>query len=175
MTVATRWGTTYCVVSRPRCGMPCDSATWFAGTVAKNFASSFLITDIDAATAIGEKIRAAVAGTKFPLLSITLGPKEPHDMLDQADKCLYVAKRNGRNQVVRFDQVPEDVKVDESAVARTRSEESSFESHGTTQVPYRAVAAGVSAFRNGGAQSTGCRPLPDGCRRAAYSERHLHS
>ena len=168
MTVATRWGTTYCVVSRPRCEMPCDSATWFAGTVAKNFASSFLITDIDAATAIGEKIRAAVAGTKFPLLSITLGPKEPHDMLDQADKCLYVAKRNGRNQVVRFDQVPEDVEVDESAVARTRSEESSFESHGTTQVPYRAVAALLSTLAYRHSETAGhSRRVADLCLMAA--------
>lgn len=134
-------------------------------------------TDIDTATAIGEKIRLAVAAAEFPQLSvtaslgvssITLGPKEPHDMLDQADKCLYVAKRNGRNQVVRFDQIPEDVEVDESAVSRTRPEESNFESDGTSQVPYRAVTALLSTLAYRHSETAGhSRRVADLCLMAA--------
>lgn len=134
-------------------------------------------TDIDTATAIGEKIRLAVAAAKFPQLSvtaslgvssITLGPKEPHDMLDQADKCLYVAKRNGRNQVVRFDQVPEDVEVDESTVSRTRAEDRSIEPDGTSQVPYRAVAALLSTLAYRHSETAGhSRRVADLCLMAA--------
>ena len=112
-------------------------------------------TDIDTAAAIGEKIRAAVEAMRFPKLSVTaslgvssisLGAKEPHDMLDQADKCLYVAKRNGRNQVVRWDQVPDETEIDESAVVRTRPVDSDPQSAGSSQVPYRAVAALLSTL-----------------------------
>jgi diguanylate cyclase (GGDEF)-like protein/PAS domain S-box-containing protein len=134
-------------------------------------------TDIDTATAIGEKIRLAVAATKFPQLSvtaslgvssITLGAKEPHDILDQADKCLYVAKRNGRNQVVRFDQVPEDVAVDESAVSRTRPQEVIAESDGASQVPYRAVAALLSTLAYRHSETAGhSRRVADLCLMAA--------
>jgi diguanylate cyclase (GGDEF)-like protein/PAS domain S-box-containing protein len=133
--------------------------------------------DIETATAIGEKIRVAIAATKFPQLSVTaslgvssisLGPKEPHEMLDQADKCLYVAKRNGRNQVVRFDQVPEDVEVDESAVSRTRTEDRSVEPDGASQVPYRAVAALLSTLAYRHSETAGhSRRVADLCLMAA--------
>ena len=134
-------------------------------------------TDVDTATAIGEKIRVAVAATKFPQLSVTaslgvssisLGAKEPHEMLDQADKCLYVAKRNGRNQVVRFDQIQDEVQVDESTIARARPEDTGVEPDGTLQVPYRAVAALLSTLAYRHSETAGhSRRVADLCVMAA--------
>lgn len=42
-------------------------------------------------------------------------------MLDQADKCLYAAKHNGRNQVVRWDEMslPNDLPIEAKPIART--------------------------------------------------------
>lgn len=143
----------------------------------EEFCVLFPHTDIDTAAAIAEKIRVAVEATEFPQLSVTaslgissisLGAAEPHEMLDQADKCLYVAKRNGRNQVVRFDQVPEDVEVDESAVSRTKPEDPSLDSSGSAQVPYRAVAALLSTLAYRHSETAGhSRRVADLCLMAA--------
>lgn len=134
-------------------------------------------TDIDAAAAIGEKIRQAVEATEFPQLSVTaslgvsgktLGAAEPHEMLDQADKCLYVAKRNGRNQVVRFDQVPEEIEVDETSIDRTRPQDTEHESNSATEVPYRAVAALLSTLAYRHSETAGhSRRVADLCLMAA--------
>ena len=64
---------------------------------------------LEEALSAAERFRKAVELSKFAGLSKTasfgvsamsLGAKEPHEMLDQADKALYFAKRNGRNQVM---------------------------------------------------------------------------
>ncbi|PHS11807.1 MAG: hypothetical protein COA78_08950 [Blastopirellula sp.] len=89
---------------------------------------------IDEAVQVAEKIRQAIEDLTFPDFSITTSigvsqrtpeTKSPEDLLDQADKCLYVAKRNGRNQVVRFDEVPDETVIDESKICRTKEEEES--------------------------------------------------
>ena len=68
-------------------------------------------TTLDEAEMKAEKCRLAVKTLEFPKLKITVSlgvsalcqnPETPQDLLDQADKCLYMAKRNGRNQVVRW-------------------------------------------------------------------------
>lgn len=111
-------------------------------------------TDVGAAEQAGERFRQAIEEKQFPGLSITasvgvsgrsLGAADAQQMLDEADKCLYVAKRNGRNQVVRFDQVPQDIEVDESAISRTADEADAVFT-ATESVPYRAVAALVSTL-----------------------------
>ncbi len=109
-------------------------------------------TDIDDGEIAAEKLRAAIAGLKFSQLSTTASfgisalseqPKDPQDLLDQADKCLYVAKRNGRDQVVRFDQVPEGLEVDKSQISRTTECEPIAE---PTSIPFHAVTALISAL-----------------------------
>ena len=134
-------------------------------------------SNIEEAAIAGERMRAAIAGAKYANLSITasigvsaksLGANDPHAMLDQADKCLYVAKRNGRNQVVRWDAVPANLVIDESKVSRTKPAEKVPASapvvEPETAVPYRAVAAllGALAYRN---HSTAehCRRVADLC------------
>jgi diguanylate cyclase (GGDEF)-like protein len=70
--------------------------------------------DIAGAKLAGERFRLAIAALEFPNLNVTAsigcadrssGAEKEGVMLEQADQALYHAKRNGRNQVVRFDQV----------------------------------------------------------------------
>jgi len=93
---------------------------------------SFLMpgTDLDDAAEVAESIRHSIAALKFQDFSITtsigvssmsLGADDPDTLLDEADKCLFVAKRKGRDQVVRWDEVSDDVEVDESKISRTRA------------------------------------------------------
>jgi len=88
--------------------------------------------DIEEAQVAAESIRIRMSELEFPNFKVTaslglsafsLGAASPQDMLDQADKCLYVAKRKGRNQVIRLDTVPADLIVDESKVSRTKPTE----------------------------------------------------
>ena len=108
------------------------------------------MTDLDGAEAVAERIRERLESLQFPNFTITasLGVStmsettgEPQDLLDQADKCLYVAKRGGRNQVIRWDEVPEDLVVDESKISRVK-----VDSPETPSVPYHAVTALISAL-----------------------------
>lgn len=127
----------------------------------EEFCVLFPNTTIEAAAMVGEKIRLALEAAEFSSIKITaslgvssinLGAKEPQDMLEQADKCLYVAKRNGRNQVVRWDQVPDPEDVDDTEVSRTRPEDTKTAVTETdvtepaSRVPYRAVAALLSTL-----------------------------
>lgn len=84
-------------------------------------------TGVDDASEVAERLREAIEATRFPQLSVTaslgvsaicFGATTPQEMLDQADKCLYQAKRQGRNRVVRWDSVPDDLIVDESQISR---------------------------------------------------------
>ena len=106
---------------------------------------------IEEAFQAAESIRIRMSKLEFAGFSITaslgvscfgLGADDPQDMLDQADKCLYVAKRNGRNQVIRFDDVPEDLVVDESMISRTKP----VEDISKASIPYAAVSALLSAL-----------------------------
>ncbi|MCA9067784.1 MAG: diguanylate cyclase, partial [Planctomycetaceae bacterium] len=117
----------------------------------EEFAVLLPYTSIADAAQTAERFRLGLENAKFSNLSITaslgvsdmsLGSMDPQGLLDQADKCLYVAKRNGRNQVVRYDDVPEDLEVDESQISRTKPAETSNPS----AIPLQAVTALVSAL-----------------------------
>ena len=106
--------------------------------------------------AIGaERLRVALEELRFGQLSITasfgvsarcLGAETTQQMLDQADKCLYAAKRHGRNQVVRWDQLPDDFDL-QQAEACTSKVHRDENAHASPQsIPYNAVSALLSAL-----------------------------
>jgi two-component system, cell cycle response regulator len=76
-------------------------------------------TDREAALHVAERMRAAVeqtsiqtsGGERFVTISIGIGhhatrvspePQTTHDLLDEADRCLYESKRQGRNRVTAY-------------------------------------------------------------------------
>ena len=106
-------------------------------------------SDLKHATELAERLRINLKDLKFDALRITaslgvsstqFGAKSPQDLLDQADKCLYVAKRGGRNQVVNWGDVPDDLEVDESTLKRSGSADE------CAAVPFQAVTALISAL-----------------------------
>ncbi len=126
-------------------------------------------TGMEEAERVAEKVRLAIQALKFPSLSVTsslgvsctsLAAATPQDLLDQADKCLYVAKRNGRNQVIRWDRVPPDLVVDPSKVSRTKDEDE----QPAPAVPFHAVTALISALAyRDQTTATHCRRVADLC------------
>lgn len=127
-------------------------------------------SDIENAVAVGERIRIRISELKFEKLSVTasLGVSErsettkiPTELLEQADKCLYVAKRNGRNQVVRWDKVPTDLVVEKAKVSRTKPEE---EKADTSTIPFQVVTALISALAYRDPKTAAhCRRVADLC------------
>lgn len=110
-------------------------------------------TSIDEAELKAEQCRLAIKALRFEKLSVTasLGvsalcqmPASPQDLLDQADKCLYVAKRNGRNQVVRWDRAQDQIAKMRTEVAPTREQE--MNNKAASAIPFHAVAALTSAL-----------------------------
>ena len=111
-------------------------------------------TTIDEAEVRAEKCRVAVQALQFEnglKVTASLGvsalcqnPDMPQDLLDQADKCLYVAKRNGRNQVVRWDKAQDQVERLSEETAPTREEEKQKKE--ASAIPFHAVAALTSAL-----------------------------
>lgn len=110
---------------------------------------------VDEATFVAERIRTQLAEIDFKdfhisaslgVSAIELGAPSPQDLIDQADKCLYVAKRNGRNQTVRFDQVDPTVEVDESKISRTKPGSDDLDAANGTDLPYRCVSALLSTL-----------------------------
>lgn len=76
-------------------------------------------TDREAAHHVGERLRTAVERTSIPtsagprMITISIGighmatrvipePLTTHDLLDEADRCLYESKRQGRNRVTAY-------------------------------------------------------------------------
>lgn len=111
-------------------------------------------TDIQAAEQAAERLRLAIAELKLPQLSVSasfgvssrsLLASNPQELLDQADKCLYVAKQNGRNCVIRFDRVPRDAisKSSKPSHARTSHEKPTVVHQ---PIPFHAVIALMSAL-----------------------------
>lgn len=97
---------------------------------------------------IAEQIRSCLQGAMVEGVQFTasigvssrgFGAMDPQHMLDQADESLYDAKKSGRNQIVRFDQRPEDFEKEDSQAGLTREE---F----TKEIPYSAVTGLLSAL-----------------------------
>jgi HD-GYP domain-containing protein (c-di-GMP phosphodiesterase class II) len=73
---------------------------------------------------------------------------DPQDLINQADVCLYVAKRQGRNRVIVFQPQYAAMATRESDGSPADDEQPSPEmaSGGSTSIPFPAVAALVSAL-----------------------------
>ena len=104
------------------------------------------------AAAAAERYRCALEETSFGEMSITaslgvssieLGAETPQQLLDEADKCLYVAKRRGRNCVVRWDDAYEDERIETSEVSCPASAE---ETDANESIPFQVVTALISAL-----------------------------
>lgn len=87
------------------------------GTVCRYGGEEFVILlpnmSLDEAVVVANEIHAEYRKVKLGGIEITaslgvsntgLGVMDTQHLLDQADQCLFAAKRNGRNQVVRYDQ-----------------------------------------------------------------------
>jgi diguanylate cyclase (GGDEF)-like protein len=109
-------------------------------------------TDIEDVARAAERFREAIEATPFPNMTVTaslgasaisLGAHDPQALMEQADKCLYVAKRNGRNQVVRWDEMPDDVQIDN---VEPREVPCSVETEAVDTIPFQAVTALISSL-----------------------------
>jgi diguanylate cyclase (GGDEF)-like protein/putative nucleotidyltransferase with HDIG domain len=109
--------------------------------------------ETDVACQTAERIRCAIAELEFETFSLTaslgvstivLDAAEPQELLDQADKCLYLAKRSGRNRVVRWDELPTDVEIEESQ--DRAAADCSRDAESDALIPYPAVASLLSAL-----------------------------
>ena len=111
-------------------------------------------TDLETVLQEAEEIRLEIGKIRFSdpaelKLTASLGvselrfdPSDPQDLINQADSCLYIAKRNGRNQVVAYDPSYADLDIDDSAISRTRAEDEPDR----VDIPFQAVTALVSAL-----------------------------
>ncbi|MEZ6057923.1 MAG: diguanylate cyclase [Planctomycetaceae bacterium] len=127
-------------------------------------------TDTAAAQQGAERIRVAISELKIGTLSVTAslgiasiseGISDPQTLLDHADKCLYVAKRNGRNQVVRYDQIPKGTTIEaKSSTGRTTQPVKEL----VKPIPFQAVTALISALAyRDRATAAHCRRVADLC------------
>jgi len=113
--------------------------------------------DINSAADQAERVRVAIEGMLLGDLQVTVslgvasrifGAGSPQGLIEQADKCLYAAKHNGRNQVVRWDKVPDTSAATavENATHRPpprNSKEDTLD----IEVPFHAVSALMAAMQ----------------------------
>ncbi len=94
--------------------------------------------------------------------TIELGAETPEALIDLADKALYAAKRTGRNQVVRADQMPANVDA-KHVEANSPHIEPQTDLEGN-HIPFQAVNSLVTALRYRDPETaTHCRRVADLC------------
>lgn len=108
-------------------------------------------TNIEGVARAGERYRAAIEALQFPQVHVTaslgcsssqFGAESAEQLLEQADQSLYFAKRNGRNQVARFDRVKDAPRESESVPKPSDAT--------TEEALLRSIQTLVSDARDGG-------------------------
>lgn len=101
---------------------------------------------------VAEEIRKALSMLDIPKIPVTgslgvstraFAAKSLQDMLEQADKALYGAKRSGRNRVMRWDLIPPELLHEKPAPKKSSRDNPIAES---MPIPYPAVTALVASL-----------------------------
>lgn len=108
--------------------------------------------DLDGAMQCAERFRQIIVELQPAGLDVTaslgvssncFGARQPAEMLDQADKALYAAKRTGRNRVAKWDDVPRDLDNDPGSYHATKAPS---DHAAEEQIPFHAVTVLLSAL-----------------------------
>ena len=103
---------------------------------------------IEQCVELAEELRVTIESADICGINVTASigvsskefkPMDPQHMLDQADECLYNAKRSGRNRVIRYDQ---QVAIDEADDKASRAETAPEE----VEISYASVMGLLSAL-----------------------------
>jgi diguanylate cyclase (GGDEF)-like protein/PAS domain S-box-containing protein len=131
--------------------------------------------DTEAGEQAADRLRVAIAArncgdvkvtASLGVSSLALGARDPRELLEEADKCLYHAKRSGRNRVVRWDTI-KGTPAAEGKHAATGA--ASPHTAGLTPIPFHAVAALLSALAYRHADTAAhSRRVADMCVAAAH-------
>lgn len=109
-------------------------------------------TPIENAQLAAEKLRREIDASPIGGICVTvslgvstLGPGAQRiaDLVEQADQALYAAKKSGRNQTVRWDQMPEVFESDVSCLSRISTRSAADHGH----IPLQAVNALLNVIR----------------------------